>query len=69
MSLILKGIDLPKCSNEDCVIVIRKDKAVVKQTGYKEKTIEAIQIPEDNNIVQNLLRDIEYEVHKDEFDY
>lgn len=45
MSLILKGVDMPICSNEECVVVIRKDKAVVKQTGYKEKTIEVIQIP------------------------
>lgn len=45
MSLILKGIDLPKCSNEDCVVVIRHDKAEVWQTGYKERTVEAIQIP------------------------
>lgn len=49
MSIILKGIDLPKCSNEDCIVVIRHDKAEVWQkvvlTGYKEQTVEAIQIP------------------------
>lgn len=45
MSLILKGIDLPNCSNEDCIVVIRKDKAEVWQTGFKERTVEAIQIP------------------------
>ena len=45
MSLILKGIDIPKCSNEDCIVVIRHDKAEVWQTGYKERTVEAIQIP------------------------
>ena len=45
MSIILKGIDLPNCSNEDCIVVIRKNKAEVWQTGFKERTIEAIQIP------------------------
>ena len=45
MSIILKGIDIPKCSNEDCIVVIRHDKAEVWQTGYKERTVEAIQIP------------------------
>lgn len=45
MSIILKGIDLPNCSNEDCIVVIRKDKAEVWQTGFKERTVEAIQIP------------------------
>lgn len=45
MSLILKGIDLPNCSNEDCIVVIRKNKAEVWQTGFKERTVEAIQIP------------------------
>ena len=44
MSLILKGIDMPKCSNEDIVVVIRRDKAEVWQTGVKERTVEAIQI-------------------------
>lgn len=48
MSLILKGIDLPSCSNEDCIVVIRKDKAEVWQTGFKERTVEAIQIPKDH---------------------
>lgn len=52
MSIILKGIDLPKCSNEDCIVVIRKDKAEVWQTGFKERTVEAIQIPKDHgNII------------------
>lgn len=45
MSIILKGIDMPNCSNEDCIVVIRHDKAEVWQTGYKERTVEAIQIP------------------------
>ena len=45
MSIILKGIDIPKCSNEDCIVVIRHDKAEVWQTRYKERTVEAIQIP------------------------
>ena len=45
MSIIIKGVDLPKCSNEDCIVVIRKDKAEVWQTGFKERTVEAIQIP------------------------
>lgn len=45
MSIILKGIDLPNCSNEDCIVVIRKNKAEVWQTGFKERTVEAIQIP------------------------
>ena len=44
MSIILKGIDIPNCSNEDCIVVIRHDKAEVWQTGYKERTVEAIQI-------------------------
>lgn len=48
MSIILKGIDMPKCSNEDCIVVIRKDKAEVWQTGFKERTVEAIQIPKDH---------------------
>lgn len=45
MSIILKGIDMPKCSNEDIMVVIRRDKAEAWQTGYKERTVEAIQIP------------------------
>lgn len=59
MSLILKGIDLPKCSNEDCIVVIRKDKAEVWQTGFKERTVEAIQIPKDHGrlIDADLLKD------------
>ena len=56
MSLILKGIDMPKCSNEDIVVVIRHDKAEVWQTGYKERTVEAIQIdrPHGRLIDENL---------------
>ena len=54
MSLILKGIDMPNCSNEDCIVVIRKDKAEVWQTGFKERTVEAIQIPKDHgNIIDS----------------
>ena len=45
MSIILEGIDMPRCSNEDCIVVIRKNKAEVWQTGFKERTVEAIQIP------------------------
>lgn len=45
MSIVIKGIDMPKCSNEDIMVVIRRDKAEVWQTGYKERTVEAIQIP------------------------
>ena len=48
MSIMLKGIDLPNCSNEDCIVVIRKDKAEVWQTGFKERTVEAIQIPKNH---------------------
>lgn len=44
MSILIKGIDIPNCSNEDCIVVIRHDKAEVWQTGYKERTVEAIQI-------------------------
>lgn len=44
MSILIKGINIPKCSNEDCIVVIRHDKAEVWQTGYKERTVEAIQI-------------------------
>ena len=59
MSLILKGIDMPNCSNEDCIVVIRKDKAEVWQTGFKERTVEAIQIPKDHGrlIDADLLKD------------
>lgn len=63
MSLILKGIDLPSCSNEDCIVVIRKDKAEVWQTGFKERTIEAIQIPKghgrliDADLLKDMVRD------------
>jgi len=46
MSVLIKGIDIPTYLNEDCVVVIRKDgKADVWQTGVKERTVEAIQIP------------------------
>lgn len=45
MSILIKGIDIPKCSNEDILVVIRRNKAEVLQTGYKERTVEAIQIP------------------------
>lgn len=45
MSILIKGIDMPKCSNEDIMVVIRRDKAEVHQTGYKVRTVEAIQIP------------------------
>ena len=44
MSLILNGVDMPICSNEECAVVIRKDKAEVLQTGYKKRTVEVIQI-------------------------
>ena len=69
MSILIKGIELPKASNEDCIAVIRSNgKVEVWQTGTKEFEAEAIQIPK-TIICENLLRDIEYEVHKDEFDY
>lgn len=46
MSIILKGIDMPKASNEDCVAVIRSNgKVEVWQTGMKEFEAQAIQIP------------------------
>lgn len=54
MSLILKGIDMPKCSNEDCIVVIRHDKAEVWQTGYKERTVEAIQIPKGHGDIKDV---------------
>lgn len=44
MSLILKGVDMPICSNEECVVVIKKNKAEVLQTGYKKRIVEVIQI-------------------------
>lgn len=44
MSIILKGVDIPICSNEECVVVIKKNKAEVLQTGYKKRTVEVIQI-------------------------
>ena len=46
MSIIIKGLNIPKASNEDCMAVIRSNgKVEVWQTGYKERTVEAIQIP------------------------
>ena len=46
MSILIKGIDLPKASNEDCVAVIRSNgKVEVWQTGMKEFEAQAIQIP------------------------
>ena len=54
MSIILKGIDLPNCSNEDCIVVIRKDKAEVWQTGFKERTVEAIQIPKGHGDIKDI---------------
>lgn len=45
MSILIKGIDMPKCSNEDIIAVIRHNGNVeVWQTGYKERIVEAIQI-------------------------
>ena len=46
MSLILKGIDLPKASNDDILIILQSNgEARCNQQGKSEKTIEAIQIP------------------------
>lgn len=46
MSIIIKGVDLPKASNEDCIAVIRSNgKVEVWQTGTKEFEAQAIQIP------------------------
>ena len=46
MSIIIKGLDMPKASNEDCMAVIRSNgKVEVWQTGMKEFEAEAIQIP------------------------
>ena len=46
MSLIIKGLDMPKASNEDCIAVIRSNgKVEVWQTGTKEFEAQAIQIP------------------------
>lgn len=63
MSIIIKGLDMPTCSNEDCVVVIRKGKAEVWQTGYKERTLEAIQIPTphgrliDGDLFKEIIKD------------
>lgn len=48
MSIMLKGVDVPIYSNEECVVVIKKNKAEVLQTGYKKRTVEVIQIPKDH---------------------
>lgn len=46
MSIIIKGLNMPKASNEDCVAVIRSNgKVEVWQTGMKEFEAKAIQIP------------------------
>lgn len=46
MSIILKGIDLPKASNDDILIILQSNgEARCNQQGKSEKTIEAIQIP------------------------
>ena len=46
MSIIIKGMDMPKASNEDCIAVIRSNgKVEVWQTGMKEFDAQAIQIP------------------------
>lgn len=45
MSIIIKGMDMPKASNEDCIAVIRSNgKVEVWQTGMKEFEAKAIQI-------------------------
>lgn len=46
MSIIIKGLNMPKASNEDCMAVIRSNgKVEVWQTGMKEFEAQAIQIP------------------------
>lgn len=46
MSILIKGMDMPKASNEDCIAVIRSNgKVEVWQTGMKEFEAQAIQIP------------------------
>lgn len=46
MSIILKGIDMPKASNDDMIVIIRHDgNAEVWQSGKKETKAQAIQIP------------------------
>lgn len=46
MSLYIKGLNMPKASNEDCMAVIRSNgKVEVWQTGMKEFEAQAIQIP------------------------
>lgn len=47
MSILIKGMDMPKASNEDCIAVIRSNgKVEVWQTGMKEFEAQAIQIPD-----------------------
>lgn len=60
MSILIKGIDLPKDIDELRLIINGMSIAI--------NPTEAIQIPK-TIICENLLSDIEYEVHKDEFDY
>ena len=46
MSILIKGMDMPKASNEDCIAVIRSNgKVEVWQTGTREFEAKAIQIP------------------------
>ena len=46
MSIIIKGLNMPKASNEDCIAVIRSNgKVEVWQTGMREFEAQAIQIP------------------------
>jgi len=45
MSILIKGLNMPKASNEDCIAVIRSNgKVEVWQTGMKEFEAQAIQI-------------------------
>lgn len=46
MSILIKGIDMPKASNDDMIVIIRHDSnAEVWQSGKKETKTQAIQIP------------------------
>lgn len=80
MSILIKGMDKPKgCWLCTFQIVDSEGGAngcvldhSIQSADWDEDAIDdcpIIEIPEDNYIVQNLLREIEYEVHKDEFDY
>ena len=65
MSIIIKGMDMPK---DGLYNVMNGKFFKYKSKGGTVRQYDIIEIPK-TIICENLLRDIEYEVHKDEFDY